>query len=120
MICLNQAASALKRIKTRRKKEIIDRLGPVYDRVNQSGQGLGLSLVKTGFDLGSKALRSEFGKKLINKGIGIDNISSIFKFEISKIKNKNVREAMTSDIANMVIGEAQNRAKNRCSSLFDN
>ena len=118
MIYVNQAASALKRIKKRRKKEIINRLGPVYDRVNQSGQGLGSSLVKTGFDLGSKAFRSDFGKKLINKGI--DNIPSIFKFEISKIKNKNVREAMTSDIANMVIDEAQNRAKNRYSSLFDN
>ena len=110
MIYLNQAAPALKRIKKRR-------LGPVYDRVNESGQGLGLSLVKTGFDLGSRALRSEFGKKLINRGI--DNIPSIFKFGISKIKNENVRKAMTSNIANMVVDEVQNRAKNRYSSLFD-
>ena len=116
MIYLNQAAPALKKIKRRRKKEI-NRLGPVYDRVNQSGQGLGLSLVKTGFDLGSRALKSEFGKKLINKGI--DNIPNIFKFGNSKIKNKNVRKAMTSDIANMVVDEAKNRAKNRYSSLFD-
>ena len=117
MIYLNQAAPALKRIKKRRKKEIINSLGPVYDRVNQSGQGLGSSLVKTGFDLGSRALRSEFGKKLINKAI--DNIPSIFKFGICKIKIKNVRKAMTSNIANMVVDEAQNRAKNRYSSLFD-
>ena len=117
MIYLNQAAPTLKRIKKRRKKEIINRLEPVYDRVNQSGQGLGSSLVKTGFDLGSRALRSEFGKKLINRGI--DNIPSIFKFGISKIKNENVRKAMTSDIANMVVDEVQNRAKNRYSSLFD-
>ena len=46
-------------------------------------------------------------KKLINKGI--DNIPSIFKFGVSKIKNKNVRKAMTSDTADMNVDEAQNR-----------
>ena len=56
-------------------------------------------------------------KKLTNKGI--DNIPNIFKFGVSKIKNKNVRKAMTSDIADMVVDEAQNRAKNRSKSLFD-
>ena len=56
-------------------------------------------------------------KKLTNKGI--DNIPNIFKFGVSKIKNKNVRKTMTSDIADMVVDEAQNRAKNRSKSLFD-
>ena len=49
----------------------------------------------------------------------IDNIQSIFKFGVSEIKNKNVRKAMTSDIADRVVDEAQNRAKNRYKSLFD-
>ena len=41
MIYLNQAAPALRRIKKRRKKEVINRLGPVYDRVQgKSGRGL--------------------------------------------------------------------------------
>ena len=79
--------------------------------------GLGSNLIKARFDLGSKAIGSEFGKKLISKGI--DNIPSIFKFGVSKIKNKNVRKAMTSDIGDMVVDEAQNRAKNRHKSLFD-
>ena len=48
------------------------------------GSGLGSNLVKAGLDLGSKALSSEFGKKLINKGIDI--IPNIFKFGVSKIK----------------------------------
>ena len=60
----------------------------------QLGKGLGSNLIKGGFDLGSKALGSEFGKKLINKGI--DNIPSIFKFGVSKIKNKNVKKALSS------------------------
>ena len=63
-----------------------------------------------GFDLGSKALGSESGKKLINKGIA--NIPSTFKFGVSKIKNKNIKKALSSDIANMVVDEAQNITKN--------
>ena len=87
------------------------------ERINQPGKGLASSLAKTGPELGTKALGYEFGKKLINKTI--DNIPSIFKFRVSKIKNKKDRKAMTSDIADMVVDEAQNRAKNRYKSLFD-
>ena len=117
MIYLNLVAPAFKKRKRKRKENILNGPGPVYDRVNQSGKEPGSNLIKAEFDLASKAIRSEFGKKLINKGI--DNIPSIFKFGVSKIKNKNVRKAMTSDIADMVVDEAQNRAKNRYKSLFD-
>ena len=117
MIYLNQAAPAFRKIKKRRKQNILNRLGPIYGRVNQSGKELASSLAKTGIELGTKALGSKFGKKIINKTI--DNIPSIFKFGVSKIKNKNVRKAMTSDIDHMVVGDAQNRAKSGYRSLFD-
>ena len=64
MIYLNQAAPAFRKIKGRQKQ--------------QAGSGLSLNFIKVGFDLGSKVLGSEFGKKLINKGI--DNILNIVKF----------------------------------------
>ena len=111
-IILNQAAP------TFWKREIFNRLGPVYDRINQSGRGLASNLAKAGIELGTKALGSEFGKKLINKGI--DNIPNIFKFEVSKIENKNVKKAMRSDIANMVADKARSRAKNKYKNLFEN
>ena len=76
MIYLNMAAPAFRKIKARRKQE------------QQHNQDLDSNLVKTGFDLGTKPLSSEFGEKLINKAI--DNIPNIFKFGVSKIKNKNV------------------------------
>ena len=82
MIYLNLAAPAFKKIKAGRKME----------RMNQSGKGLASSLAKTGLELETKALGSEFGEKIINKTI--DNIPSIFKFGVSKIKNKNVRKAI--------------------------
>ena len=97
-------APAFKKIKAKRKK------------ARQSGKGLASNLAKVGLELGSKALGSEFGKKLINKGI--DNIPNIFKFGASKIKNKNVQKALKSEIADMVVEEAQSRAKNKYDSLF--
>ena len=96
MIYLNLAAPALRRIKKRRRQAIYDRLGPVYDRVQQGGRGLGSNLAKAEFELGSKTLGSEFGKKLVNKGV--DNIPNIFRFGASKIRNKNVQRAMNSEI----------------------
>ena len=63
MIYLNFAAPGFRKIKRKRKEKILNRLGPAYDRVNQSGKGLGSTLIKVGFDLGSKALSSKIGKK---------------------------------------------------------
>ena len=90
---------------------------PIYDRVNRSGSELASNLAKAGLELGSKAIGSEFGKKLINKGI--DNIPNLFNFGTSKIKNKNIKRVMESDIAKMVVDEAANRAKNKYENLFD-
>ena len=117
MIYLNQAAPAFRKIKRRRKKEATKRLMPIYDRVNQSGSGLASNLAKAGLELSSKAISSEIGKKLINRGI--DNIPNIFKFGVSKIKTKNVKRAMESDIADMLLEEAVNRSKNKYENLFD-
>ena len=47
--------------------------------------------------MGSKAINSVNGKELIDKGI--ENIPNIFKYGVSKIKNKNVLRALNSDIA---------------------
>ena len=79
MIYLNQAAPAFRKIKARRKRE---RKAAAAVVAAQSGSQLDSNLVKAGFDLGSKALSSEFGKELINKGI--DNILNIYKFGVSK------------------------------------
>ena len=39
--------------------------------------------------MGSKAINSVIGKKIIDKGI--ENIPNIFKYGVPKIKNKNVQ-----------------------------
>ena len=75
----------------------------------QSGKGLASNLAKIGLTMGSKAVKSSLGQKLINKGV--DNIPNIFKYGVSKIKNKNIKRAMNSDIANIVVDEAQNKNK---------
>ena len=113
-IYLNRAAPALKKIKNRRNQEILKRLGPVYDRVQQRGSGLASDLAKTGLELGSKALSSEFGRRLINKGI--DSTPSIFKFGAKRVKNKNIKKVLESEIADMVVNEAQSRARKKYDS----
>ena len=116
MIYLNQAAPAFRKIRRKRRQAVLNRLGPVYDRVNnQTGiSGLSSNLVKAGFDLGLKALSSEFGRKLINKGI--DNIPNIFKFGVSKIKSKNAQKVLNSEIADLVVNQAQGRARKKYNS----
>ena len=78
-------------------------------KAQQSGKGLGSNLIKAGFDPGSKALGSEICKKLTNKGI--DSIPNVSKFGASKIKKKTVNRALNSEIADLVVNEAQNRVK---------
>ena len=43
----------------------------------------------------------------------------MFKYGVSKIKNKNVKRALNFDIANIVVDEAQNNIKKTSGSLFD-
>ena len=73
-------------------------------------------LANLGISMGSKAINSVLGKKLTDKKTG--NIPAPFKYGTSKIKNKNVQGALNSDIANYVVEETQNKAKNKLSNLF--
>ena len=65
--------------------------------------------------MGSRALSSSFGKRLMKKGI--DNIPNMFKFGLSK-KKKNLNRALNSEVAGMVAEEAQKTVANKCNSLF--
>ena len=99
----NSSAIALKRMRKNKRK--------------QTGKGLASNLVNLGIRLGSQALNSTLGKKLINKGI--DSIPNVFKYGLSKIKNKNVQRALDSDHAKYVVDEAQNQVRTRSNGLFD-
>ena len=73
---------------TRKMQVRFNKSLPVLQRMRnnnkrrQSGKGVGENLAKLGFEMGSKALNSSFGRLLINKGI--DNIPNIFKYGVSK------------------------------------
>ena len=66
--------------------------------------------------MGSKAINSALGKKLIDKGI--ENIPNLVRYGSLKIKNKNVQGALGSDIANYIVEETQNKAKDKLNNLF--
>ena len=86
-------------------------------KCRQAGRGVGENLAKLGIEMGSKTLNSLFGKRLINKGI--DNIPNIFKFGVSKIKIKILKgTGLDSEVADMVVEEAQKKVANKYDSLF--
>ena len=88
---------------------MIDRLAPIYDRVNQSGSGIVSDLLRTGLNPGSRAIGSDISKRVISKGI--DNIPNIFKFGNSKVKNQRIKNALESEIADLVVDEAVKKAR---------
>ena len=57
-----------------------------------------VDLAKLGITMGSKAINSVLGKKLIDKGI--EQVSNLYRYETSKIKNTNIQQALNSDIVN--------------------
>ena len=88
-ILVNLAAPALRKIKRRRR---------------QAGRGIGKNLAKLGIEMGSKALNSSFGRRLIKKGI--NNIG------VSKLKTKNLQKALNSEVADIVEEEVQKKLHN--------
>ena len=116
-IYFNESKPALKKIrkKRRQEKKRLARVNQLYpDMSPEIRSGIGKNLLKAGINLGSKAIGSEIGKKIINKGI--DNMPSIFKFGRSKIKNKNIKKALESEIAEMVVGEVKSKARKKYDS----
>ena len=67
--------------------------------------------------MGLRAITSVLGKKLIDKAI--ENIRNLVKYDSSKIKNKSVQQTLNSDIANYVVEETQNKAKNKLTNLSE-
>ena len=82
----------------------------------ESGKGLAENLAKIGLEMESKVINSSLGRKLINKGVY--NIPNIIKYGVSKIKDKNLKKAMNSDIANIIVDESQNKVSNKLDSLY--
>ena len=57
--------------------------------------------------MGSRVLNSSIGRRLINKGI--DNIPNMFKYGVSKVKNKNFKKALNSEVTDILLDEAQKK-----------
>ena len=62
-------------------------------------------------DVGLRAITSEIRKKLIDQVI--KNAPELYKIDTSKIKNKNLKKSLESDVANYIVEETQKKAKNK-------
>ena len=62
-----------------------------------------------GVSAGTKAIISDFGKRLIDEGT--KHAPDLYRFGKSKIENENVRKTLESDAANYIVEETQKRQK---------
>ena len=82
----------------------------------QVGSGMWSTLLKTGVSLGSQAINSTIGKKLIDKGI--NSILNIFCFGRKKVKNKKLKKILKLDVADLVVNEMQKKVRQKYDDLF--
>ena len=62
-------------------------------------------LLKKGLDIGSKAISFEIDNKITDEEI--KHAPDLYKFGTPKIKNKNLKRALDSDIADYAVKNAQ-------------
>ena len=73
-------------------------------------------MLKKGLGVGVKAINSDIGGKLIDEGIKHD--PELYRLGTSKMRNKNVKTALESEVANYVVKEAQKKAAENIENLF--
>ena len=66
-------------------------------------------LFKKGLDIGSRALASEIGQKLLEEGIKY--APELYEIGTSKIKNNNLKKVLESDVTNYIVEETCKKAK---------
>ena len=76
------------------------------------------NLFKKGLDVGSRAITSEIGKKQIDKVI--KHTPELYKIGTSKIKYKNLKKALESDVANYIVEETCKKAKKKTKTDANN
>ena len=67
------------------------------------------NLFKKGLDVSSRVITSEIAKNLIDEGIKY--APELYKIGTSQIKNKNLKKALLSDVANYIVEETHKKAK---------
>ena len=73
-------------------------------------------MLKKGLGVGVKAINSHIGGKLIDEGI--KHAPELYRLGTSKMRNKNVKTALESEVANYVVKEAQKKAAENIENLF--
>ena len=68
-------------------------------------------LFKKGLDVGSRALTSEIGQKLLEEGI--KHAPELYEIGTSKIKNNNLKKVLESDVTNYIVEETCKKAKKK-------
>ena len=61
-------------------------------------------------NIGSRAINSEIGKKLIDEGI--KHVPELYKYGKSAVTNKTLKRALDSDVAHYIVEKAEEKLFN--------
>ena len=99
--------------KYHKKQQGVSLLSSIARRIANIGAK---NLFNRGTDIGSKAISSEIGKKVI--GEGFKHGPELYRLGTPKIKNKSLRNALDSDVANYIVNETHKRGEEIFENLF--
>ena len=99
--------------RTQKGGSIIENIVKLGAKLQTSGFGKGL--FRKGVSAGTKAISSDLGQKLVDEGI--KQAPNLCKLGASKIKNKSVRKALESDVANYLVEDTQKNKKTKNKNL---
>ena len=91
-----------KKCKTQKGGKLLGTIGRLGTKALTS-----TGLLKKGLGAGAKAINSDIGKKLVEERI--KHAPEFYHLRSSKIKNKNVRKTLESEVAKCVVQEAQKK-----------
>ena len=105
------------------RRKYVRKIGPRKQRKrrrNQVKRGLILNevLLKTAFNIGKKALGSNFGKMLVKEGI--DHLPTMYEKTKKRIKIKNVKKLLDSDLADYAVDHGIELVGERLNKSFIN
>ena len=101
-VTVRQIVPRKKKCKTQKGGKLLGTIGRLGTKALTS-----TGLLKKGLGAGAKAINSDIGKKLVEERI--KHAPEFYHLRSSKIKNKNVRKTLESEVAKCVVQEAQKK-----------
>ena len=107
----NRQVGPRKKCKTKKGGNLLGKIARLGTKTLTS-----TGLLKKGLSAGAEPINSDIVKNLVNEGI--KHFPELYRLGTSKIKNKNVRKVLESELPNYIVQEEQKEAAENIDNLF--